>query len=50
MIVMPYACGKCGKTVSLQGLESLPGVKCPYCGYRVLYKIRPPIVKKVKSQ
>ncbi len=27
-----------------------PEIKCPFCGYRVLRKIRPPVVKRVKAR
>lgn len=45
-----YACVKCGAKVSAEQLTMIPEVKCPYCGYRVLKKIRPPIVKHVKAR
>jgi DNA-directed RNA polymerase subunit RPC12/RpoP len=35
---------KCGKKV-----DSIDVIKCPYCGYRILQKERPPVVKKVKA-
>ncbi len=40
---------KCKKEVSIEDLGQLPGVKCPHCGERILYKTRPPIVKPVKA-
>ncbi|MFX0067694.1 MAG: DNA-directed RNA polymerase subunit P [Promethearchaeota archaeon] len=46
---MPYICGNCRREITVEGLKSLPGVKCPHCGHRILYKSRPPIVKKVKA-
>ncbi|MGM0687780.1 MAG: DNA-directed RNA polymerase subunit P [Promethearchaeia archaeon] len=46
---MVYVCRKCRKEVTTEGLETLPGVKCPYCGSRILYKVRPPVVKRVKG-
>jgi DNA-directed RNA polymerase subunit RPC12/RpoP len=46
-----YECVKCGAVVSSEELELRGGgVKCTYCGYRVLKKIRPPIVKRIKTQ
>jgi len=46
-----YECVKCGAKVSLEELELRGGgVKCTYCGYRVLKKIRPPVVKRVKTR
>ncbi|MEM2109954.1 MAG: DNA-directed RNA polymerase subunit P [Candidatus Odinarchaeota archaeon] len=44
---MSYICGSCKKEVTIENLKTMPGIKCPYCGYRILYKVRPPIVKKI---
>ncbi len=45
-----YECVKCGAKVALDELELRGGgVKCTYCGYRVLKKMRPPVVKRVKT-
>ncbi|MHA1369250.1 MAG: DNA-directed RNA polymerase subunit P, partial [Promethearchaeota archaeon] len=44
-----YFCAKCKKEVHPDDLESLPGVKCPHCGSRILYKARPKLVRKVKA-
>lgn len=41
---MAWKCLACGKRV-----ENVKIVKCPYCGYRVLSKERPLVVKKVKT-
>ncbi len=46
-----YECVKCGAKVSLEELDLRGGgVKCTYCGYRVLRKVRPPVVKRVKTK
>jgi len=46
-----YECVKCGAKVSSEDLELRGGgVKCTYCGYRVLKKIRPPVVKRVPTE
>ena len=43
-----YECVKCGAKVTIDELELRGGgVKCTFCGYRVLKKIRPPVVKRV---
>lgn len=45
-VVSVLRCGGCGRLV-----EKLPEgkLRCPYCSYRVLYKVRPEkLVKKVK--
>jgi DNA-directed RNA polymerase subunit RPC12/RpoP len=46
-----YECVKCGAKVSLEELDIRGGgVKCTYCGYRVLRKVRPPVVKRIKTK
>ncbi|MBS7659419.1 MAG: hypothetical protein QXT06_03055 [Candidatus Bathyarchaeia archaeon] len=45
-----YECVRCGAKVSTGELELRGGeIKCIVCGYRVLRKIRPPIVKRIKA-
>ena len=42
-----YKCGRCGE--KLDGLpQGVP--RCPQCAYKVLYKQRDPISKKVKAR
>ncbi|MEM2111364.1 MAG: DNA-directed RNA polymerase subunit P [Candidatus Bathyarchaeia archaeon] len=43
-----YQCIKCGAMVKSTELEL--GTRCPHCRYRVLRKIRPPIVKRIKAR
>jgi len=43
-----YSCLRCNTNVSSSELDKLPEIKC-ICGFRVFTKIRPPIVKTVKS-
>ena len=43
-----YSCLRCGTDVSNIELSRLPEIKC-ICGFRVFSKLRPPIVKTVKS-
>ncbi|RLE51360.1 MAG: DNA-directed RNA polymerase subunit P [Candidatus Methanomethylicota archaeon] len=46
---MPYKCGRCGYEITdLREFESIPGMRCPQCNYRIFYKVRPPIVKRLK--
>jgi DNA-directed RNA polymerase subunit RPC12/RpoP len=42
-----FKCSVCGRLV-----EKLPEgrVRCPHCGSRVLLKVRPETVKKVKAK
>ncbi len=41
-----YVCPKCKRV-----FDRIPegAVRCPYCGYRVLFKAREPVVKVVKA-
>lgn len=47
-----YICARktCGKEVTTEDLKSLPGIKCPNCGYRILYKKRPSVVRKISAK
>jgi len=46
--VILYQCVRCGTIVKSTDLEL--GVRCPYCRYRVLRKVRPPVVKRVPAR
>lgn len=43
-----YQCVRCGELVRLSELEL--GIRCPRCRYRVLRKVRPPIVKRILAR
>jgi len=43
-----FQCLRCGAIVKSTELEI--AIRCPYCRYRVLKKVRPPIVKYVKAR
>ena len=45
-----YECVDCKAHISAEQLSITPEIKCPMCGYRVLRKIRPPVVKHIKSK
>jgi DNA-directed RNA polymerase subunit P len=45
-----YLCVNCSSVVTTEQLQLMLEVKCPNCGYRVLRKTRPPIVKRVKAR
>jgi len=45
-----YRCVRCGKTTTYESIIGMPEFKCPHCGYRILQKVRPPIVKHVKAR
>ncbi|HPR40973.1 MAG TPA: hypothetical protein PK718_00290 [Candidatus Methanofastidiosa archaeon] len=38
---------ECRKELSLNDLDNVQGIKCPYCGGRVLIKLRPKQSKRV---
>jgi len=44
-----YECVSCGARVTAEQLAVTPEIKCPICGYRILKKVRPPIVRHVKA-
>jgi DNA-directed RNA polymerase subunit P len=46
-----YECVRCGAKVPSEELELRGGeIKCIVCGYRILKKIKPPVVKRVKAR
>ncbi|MCJ7506394.1 RNA polymerase Rbp10 [Candidatus Bathyarchaeota archaeon] len=45
-----YECVSCGTKVSAEQLAVTPEIKCPICGYRILKKARPPIVRHLKAR
>ena len=45
---MQYKCGHCGKIT--EKLESSGNLRCVHCGYKIFYKVRQPIAKKVKAR
>jgi DNA-directed RNA polymerase subunit RPC12/RpoP len=46
-----YRCEKCGKLTTLEELlgKSEGKFKCPECQFKILTKIRPRVVKRVKA-
>ena len=42
-----YRCGKCRKQVDLKPEDP---TRCPFCGYKILYKERPKVVKRVRAE
>ncbi|ATZ60648.1 MAG: DNA-directed RNA polymerase subunit P [Methanosarcinales archaeon Met12] len=45
---MAYKCAKCKRTVEID--HEYGGVRCPYCGHRVLLKERGTIIKRIKAE
>lgn len=42
-----YKCGRCGKLLELAPEEQ---IRCPFCGYKVLFRERPKVVRTVKAK
>jgi DNA-directed RNA polymerase subunit RPC12/RpoP len=46
-----YECVRCGAKVPLEEVDLRGGeVKCIVCGYRILKKIKPPVVKRISAK
>ena len=43
-----YECVRCKTKVTIEELANLPELKC-ICGYKVLKKVRPSVVKQIKA-
>ncbi|BDR92114.1 hypothetical protein Vsou_12070 [Vulcanisaeta souniana JCM 11219] len=43
-----YMCLRCGRVFSLEDMIT-PGVHCPYCGYRIIVKIRSFQTKRIAN-
>jgi len=44
-----FECLRCSKKVAHNDLMAMPELKCPNCGYKILKKSRPPVVKHLKA-
>ncbi|RLE66265.1 MAG: DNA-directed RNA polymerase subunit P [Thermoprotei archaeon] len=49
-----YVCAKCGKEFYREEMRLLPDpeyqrTQCPYCGYKIVYKKRSAVYKKIKA-
>lgn len=44
-----YKCIKCGREFTDEDLRVLPGVRCPYCGYPIIFMVRKRTIKIVKA-
>ena len=44
-----YKCVNCGREIDID-LSKAKKIICPYCGYRIIEKERPKIVKKVLAR
>lgn len=44
-----YRCISCRREVKVEP-KTTPKIQCPYCGYRIIEKMRPKIVKKLRAK
>lgn len=44
---MVYKCAHCKQTVEID--KDLQGIRCPFCGHRILVKERPTTIKRVPA-
>jgi DNA-directed RNA polymerase subunit RPC12/RpoP len=44
-----YVCIDCGREVKVD-LKTARKIQCPFCGYRILKKTRPQIVRRVEAR
>ncbi|MBI3587618.1 DNA-directed RNA polymerase subunit P [Candidatus Micrarchaeota archaeon] len=42
-----YVCWKCRK--KFDSAEIATGIRCPYCGNKILFKETPPVLKKIST-
>ena len=46
-----YECVRCGAKVPAEELDMRGGeTKCIVCGYRILKKVKPPVVKRIPAK
>jgi len=45
---MGYRCTRCRRPVEID--YGYAGIRCPFCGHRVVIKERPVLVKRVKAE
>jgi len=46
-----YECLRCSSIVPSEELELRGGeIKCIICGYRILKKVKPPVVRRIKAR
>ncbi len=46
--MLDYKCVSCGKKIEMD-LKTVKKIICPYCGYRIIEKLRGKTVKTVSS-
>lgn len=43
-----YKCMNCGKKVTID-LKTAKKIICPYCGYRIIERVRPKVASKIAA-
>lgn len=44
-----YECVRCGEKIQGEEFAMRNRIACPHCGYRIIKKIRPPVVKRIRT-
>lgn len=44
-----YVCMRCGRVFSKSEMEILPGIRCPYCNFKIIMKVRSSMVKRIPA-
>jgi DNA-directed RNA polymerase subunit P len=44
-----YECNRCGKRFDGREIAERGNLKCPHCGYKIIKKVKPPVVKRIKA-
>ena len=44
-----YECCRCGQTFDGSQVADRGEIKCPHCSYKVLKKVKSPIVRRIKA-
>jgi DNA-directed RNA polymerase subunit P len=44
-----YECLRCGLVFDGEKIAERGIIKCPDCNYRIIAKVRPPVVKRLKA-
>ncbi|MDH5816330.1 MAG: DNA-directed RNA polymerase subunit P [Candidatus Nezhaarchaeota archaeon] len=48
--MVQYKCFRCGKTFTQDEMIESLGIRCPYCDGRIMFKLPPPVVRKIKAR
>ncbi|MEM2058531.1 MAG: DNA-directed RNA polymerase subunit P [Thermoproteota archaeon] len=48
--MVQYRCMRCNNTFTSEDMIKTLGVRCPYCDGRIMFKMPPLIVRKLKAR